>query len=54
MVEGGAVLVNDSKVEALSAIMVTGETELNIYAEDDAELLLVDVLMVYQDPKQFI
>ena len=54
VVEGGPVVVKENKVEALTALMITGETELSIYALADAELLLVDVLMVYQEPKQFI
>jgi redox-sensitive bicupin YhaK (pirin superfamily) len=45
VLEGGAVNVSDYQIPALGAAKVTGEMELTVNAEKDAELLLVDVLV---------
>lgn len=53
VLEGGPVRVNNNQVPALGAVKVGEEPELNINAEKDAELILVDVLLisaVFQDP----
>ena len=46
VLEGGLVLVNGNHVPALAAVMVTDERELAISAENDSELLLVNIMMV--------
>jgi redox-sensitive bicupin YhaK (pirin superfamily) len=46
VLEGGPVQVNGQITSALSAVMATNEKELSVRAEEDAELLLVDVLML--------
>ena len=46
VLEGGHVEVNSMHVPGLGAAKVTEEKELHIEAEDDAELLLVDVLLI--------
>jgi redox-sensitive bicupin YhaK (pirin superfamily) len=45
VLEGGPVKVNGHLVPALGAAKVTGEMELTVNAEKDAELLLVDVAL---------
>ena len=45
VLEGGPVTVNGVKVPALAAAMITGETGIDVAAEQDAELVLVDVLL---------
>jgi hypothetical protein len=44
--EGGPVKVNGQVASALCAVMALDEKELSVLAEGDAELLLVDVLIV--------
>jgi quercetin 2,3-dioxygenase len=46
VLEGGPVKVNGQAAAALCAVMATDEKELSVLAEGDAELLLVDVLML--------
>lgn len=46
LLEGGPVRVNGQSASALCAVMATNEKELSVHAEGDAELLLVDVLML--------
>ena len=46
VLEGGPVTVNGQAASALCAVMVTDEKELSARAEGDAELLLVDVLIM--------
>jgi len=46
VLEGGSVEVNSMHVPVLGAAKITEEKELHIEAEDDAELLLVDVLLI--------
>lgn len=46
VLEDGPVRVNGQKATALCAVMATNEKELSVLAEGDAELLLVDVLML--------
>ncbi len=43
LLEGGPVRINEHRLEALDAAMVTNEMELDVSAELDAELLLVHV-----------
>jgi quercetin 2,3-dioxygenase len=43
LLEGGPILVNGQKLMALDALMATDETELDVTAESDAELLLIHV-----------
>jgi redox-sensitive bicupin YhaK (pirin superfamily) len=43
VLEGGPITINSTRVLTLGAAMVTGETAFDITAENDAELLLVDV-----------
>ena len=43
VVEGGPIHVNEHLVSALSAAKITGESEIDVKAEMDAELLLVEV-----------
>jgi redox-sensitive bicupin YhaK (pirin superfamily) len=43
VVEGGPIRVNEHLVSALSAAKITGELEIDVEAERDAELLLVEV-----------
>jgi redox-sensitive bicupin YhaK (pirin superfamily) len=45
VLEGGPVLVNGERAPALASVMITDEQEIKVKAEDDAELLLVDVKM---------
>ncbi|MCX9011868.1 MAG: pirin family protein [Candidatus Methanoperedens sp.] len=46
VIEGGPVEVNGNSVPALGAAKVTEERELSVGAKKDAELLLVDVLLI--------
>ncbi len=46
VLEGGPIRVNDSLVPTLGAAKVTEEGTIQVKAEGDAELLLVDVLLV--------
>lgn len=46
VLEGGPVKVNGLKVSALCAVMASDEKEISVLGEGDAELLLVDVLMI--------
>jgi hypothetical protein len=46
VLEGGAVKVNDNTVLTFGAIKALGKLELTIRAEQDSELLLVDVLLI--------
>jgi redox-sensitive bicupin YhaK (pirin superfamily) len=43
VLEGGPVTVNDTRVPELGAAMITDEAAIDVAAEKDAELLLVDV-----------
>jgi len=43
VLEGGPVTVNGLKVPTLGAAMITDETAIDVVAEQDAEMLLVDV-----------
>lgn len=45
VLEGGGVLVNGERVQPLGAAEVTGEPEVRVRADDDAELLLVLVAL---------
>jgi len=45
VLEGGPVNVSDYQIPALGTAKVTGEMELTVNAEKDAELLLVDVAL---------
>ncbi len=45
VLEGGPVQVNGRTVHALGAAKASGETELRVEVMEDAELLLVDVLL---------
>src|SRR5512143_1131123 len=45
VLEGGPVIVNGARVSPLGAAMITGEPRLKATAENDAELLVVDVKM---------
>jgi len=42
-VEGGPIRVNEHRVFALGAAKITGALEIDVEAEGDAELLLVEV-----------
>ena len=46
---GGPVRANEEPVPSLGAVKLTGESELSVRSEGDAELLLADVLAV-EDP----
>jgi redox-sensitive bicupin YhaK (pirin superfamily) len=46
VVEGGPIRVNEHLVSALGAAKITGELEIAVEAEGDAELLLVEVGLV--------
>jgi len=46
LLEGGPLRVNDRELPALGAVQVVDEPQLRIIAQADAELLLIDVLMV--------
>jgi len=46
VLEGGTVKVNDDVIPTLGAAKALGKLELTIRAEEDSELLLVDVLLV--------
>ena len=46
VLEGGPVGVNGKRMSALSAAKISGEPELHVTANADAELLLADVLLV--------
>jgi len=46
LLEGGPILVNGQKLAALDALMATGEKELEVTAESDAELLLVHTHLI--------
>ncbi len=43
VLEGGPIRVNEHRVLALGAAKITGELEINVEAERDSELLLVEV-----------
>jgi hypothetical protein len=43
VLEGGAIRVNEHRVLALGAAKITGELEINVEADRDSELLLVEV-----------
>jgi quercetin 2,3-dioxygenase len=43
VLEGGPITVNSTRVLTLGAAMITEETAIDVVAENDAELLLVDV-----------
>ncbi|HUI45574.1 MAG TPA: pirin family protein [Nitrospirota bacterium] len=43
VLEGGPITVNSTRVPTLGAAMITEETAIDVAAENDAELLLVDV-----------
>ncbi len=43
VLEGGPITINSMRVLTLGAAMITGETAIAVTAENDAELLLVDV-----------
>jgi redox-sensitive bicupin YhaK (pirin superfamily) len=43
VLEGGPITVNGTKVATLGAAMITDETAIDVVAENDAELLMVDV-----------
>ncbi|MBI4835004.1 MAG: pirin family protein [Planctomycetes bacterium] len=45
LLEGGAIKIANHKVNPLGAAMITGETGINISAESDSELLLVEVTL---------
>jgi redox-sensitive bicupin YhaK (pirin superfamily) len=45
VLEGGPLSVNSHPITALGAAKVTGEMELTVNAQKDAELLLFDVLV---------
>jgi len=45
VLEGGPVLVNGTRASALASAMITDEREIKVRAEDDTELLLVEVKM---------
>jgi len=45
VLEGGPVLVNGMRVSVLASAMITDEREIKVRAEDDTELLLVEVKM---------
>jgi redox-sensitive bicupin YhaK (pirin superfamily) len=46
VLEGGPVMCNGLKVSALCAVMASDEKEISLSAQGNAELLLVDVLMI--------
>lgn len=46
VLEGGPVRANDPLVPTLGAAKITGELKMSVEAEEDAELLLVDVLLI--------
>ncbi len=50
VVEGGPVLLNGTAMPALAAAKVIGGDEIGVRADDDAELLLVDVPLAF-DPR---
>ncbi len=52
LLEGGPLRVNDRELLALGAVQVVDEPRLQITAQADAELLLIDVLMVETPPSQ--
>jgi quercetin 2,3-dioxygenase len=43
VLEGGPIFVNGTRIETLGAAMIREETAIAVVAEEDAELLLVDV-----------
>jgi len=43
VLEGGPITVNGAMVPTLGSAMITGERAIHLYAEEDAELLLVEV-----------
>ncbi|HXY62384.1 MAG TPA: hypothetical protein VEJ22_05575 [Nitrospirota bacterium] len=43
VLEGGPVMVSGMVVQTLGAAMITDETGIDVVAEQDAEMLLVDV-----------
>ncbi len=45
LLQGGPVVINGQSIPGLGAAMITLERELRISAQDDAEFLLVDVLL---------
>ena len=46
VLEGGTLKVNDNIIPTLGAAKAIGKMELTIRAEEDSELLLVDVLLI--------
>jgi redox-sensitive bicupin YhaK (pirin superfamily) len=46
VLEGGRVRIDGSVITALGAAKVKGMTEIEIAADDDTELLLVDVFLL--------
>jgi len=46
VLEGGTLKVNDNIIPTLGAVKAIGKLELAIRAEEDSELLLVDVLLI--------
>jgi redox-sensitive bicupin YhaK (pirin superfamily) len=46
VLEGGPILVNSQQVMTLGAAKILDETDLDIKAENDTELLLVEVLLI--------
>ncbi len=45
VIEGGPAKVSDEVVETFGAAMISGESTINVNAENDAELLLVEVML---------
>ncbi len=46
MLEGGTVNVNDNIIPTFGAMKAIGKLELTVRAEEDSELLLIDVLLI--------
>jgi redox-sensitive bicupin YhaK (pirin superfamily) len=46
VLEGGPVQVKGGVLPALAAAQIRGESEFKVYARNDAELILVDVLLI--------
>ena len=46
VIEGGSILVNGQRVMPLGAAKIFDEMDLDIKAENDSELLFVDVLLI--------
>jgi hypothetical protein len=45
MLEDGPVKVNSHSIQTLGAVKITGELKVDIEAEEDLELFIVDVLL---------